>query len=85
MNTKLRKYRTAYGFLFTVLILFIIGFTAAWPNILLQRALVIMLGCFYFFWGVLHHHKSNVISVKVVLEYFFVSVLACSLLLLLTL
>ncbi len=82
---ELTKHRLAYLVLGIVLGLFIVGFTFAWPNILMQRALVLFLGAFYFFWGVVVHRKSGVISVKLVLEYFFVSVLASSLLLLLTL
>lgn len=64
---------------------FIAGFILAWPNVLLQRSLIFFLGAAYFCWGVIHHHKSGLISVKVVLEYFFVSLLACSLLFELTL
>jgi len=85
MIREIRKHVRAYLVLFTLLATFIVGFILAWPNVMLQRSFVLFLGAAYFSWGVVHHHKSGVISVKVVLEYFFVSLLACSLLFVLTL
>ncbi len=85
MTKDLHRHSRSYFVLFILLALFLVGFVMAWPNVLLQRSLVFFLGATYFCWGVIHHHKSGVISVKVVLEYFFVSLLACSLLFVLTL
>jgi hypothetical protein len=82
--SELKKHPKDYAILLAVLIIFVAGFTLAWPNVLLQRVFVVFLGVCYFFWGVLHHHRSGMISTRVVLEYFFVSVLACCLLFLLT-
>lgn len=84
MIAELKKHPKDYTILLIILAVFVAGFTLAWPNLLLQRTFVVFLGAGYFFWGVLHHHKSGMISTKVVLEYFFVSLLACCLLFLLT-
>jgi hypothetical protein len=84
MKQELLRHRLAYIILGLGLVSFVAGFLLAWPNVVLQRLEVVILGGFYFFWGVVVHRTTGTISVRVVLEYFFVSVLACSLLLLLT-
>lgn len=56
-----------------------------WPNREYQRAVIIGLGIFYFLWGVVTHFKSQKITLRVISEYFAISLLAGGLLYFLTL
>ena len=69
--------------LFLALIAFL--FLAAWPDIIYQRYLILMVSVFYFFWGMINHFKEDKVTKKIVLEYIGISVLAGLLMFLITL
>ena len=69
-----------YGILIALLVLYFLYR----PDTITQRIIAITGGIFYFFWGLLHHHKIKHLNEKVVLEYFFISLFASSVLYLLT-
>lgn len=79
------KHPTDYLFLFAILGLFVFGFLSSWPNRQIQQAFAFSVALAYFFWGLLHHRQSDSLTIRVVLEYFFVSLFAGSVLILLTL
>jgi len=84
MIREFKKHPTAYGVLLAFLVLFVLSFMHVWPNKERQRVLSVVLVVFYFLWGVVTHTKTKRLNRAVVLEYLAVSVLAGSILLLLT-
>lgn len=85
MKTEFFKYKVAYLILIAVLLAYVAGFFALWPNRAWQRYLSILLAFFYFLWGVISHSKKKTISKTIILEYLAVSVLGAVMLFLITL
>lgn len=83
MIKEVKTHKLAYFVLTLALFSFVISFLHAWPDRFQQRVVTIVMGIFYFIWGVVVHKKYNHINSKVILEYLAVSVLAVLLLLLL--
>jgi hypothetical protein len=83
MILEIKTHKLAYMALVIALISFVITFLHVWPDRTQQKLVALAMGVFYFFWGVIVHKRHNHISPRVVGEYFAVSVLAVSLLLLL--
>ena len=84
MISEFKNHKTAYFILTTVLFVFVLLFLHLWPDRNKQRLLTLGMSSFYFVWGVLVHSKINHINKKVVFEYLAVSVLAGSIIVLLT-
>lgn len=84
MLLELKRHRNAYIFLSIGLAILAFLYIGAWPNLMAQRILAIVLGVFYFLWGVLTHVQSRVVTSKLIFEYLGVSVLASIFLYLLT-
>ena len=85
MKQEFLKHKLAYIVLVLFLFLIAFLFLAAWPDIVYQRYLILMASTFYFFWGMINHFKEKKITKKIVLEYVGISVLAGSLMFLITL
>jgi len=85
MRQELLSHKLSYSALIIFLAIISFLFLAAWPDIHYQRYLVLLLSTFYFFWGILVHLKRKELNSKIVLEYLGVSLLAGSLLFLVTL
>lgn len=83
MIQEIKKHKIAYAVLAVALLGCIIAFLHAWPDRMQQKIVAIIMGVFYFLWGIVVHKKNDHINAKVVFEYFAVSILAVSLLLLL--
>ena len=81
---ELKTYTLDYILLVFLLGAFIAGFFAAWPNTSWERALIALLAVAYFAWGITHHYHAKKLHTKIVLEYFFASALAGTILLFLT-
>ena len=83
MIQEIKQHKVAYTILALALCIFVITFLHAWPDRSQQRIVTVIVGVFYFFWGITVHKKDNHINGKVIFEYLAVSLLAVSLLLLL--
>ena len=83
MINEVKTHKLAYSILITAMITFIMLFLHFWPDRIYQRFIAILMGIFYFIWGITVHNKHKHINRQVILEYFAISVLAVSLLLLL--
>lgn len=81
---ELKKYALDYFLLTIILVAFITAFFAVWPNTSWERALITLLTVTYFVWGIAHQYHAKKLHTKIVLEYFFASALAGTLLLFLT-
>ncbi len=84
LSGEVNRHKYAYLVLGIVLLVFVILFFSAWPNKLLQRLLIILMGIFYTLWGMITHTKTDHLTKRVFLEYFGVSVLAVLMLILIT-
>jgi hypothetical protein len=85
MRKLLARHKLAYSLLIAGLSFFSFLIYTAWPNRVAQRNLIMALVGFYFLWGSLTHFKSYKLTIRVVLEYLGVSLLAGLLLILITL
>lgn len=85
MMEEIKKHQVAYIVLVLAMIALIIGFFIVWPNRVLQRILIVAMMIFYFFWGVITHLQDEYISIKIIIEYIIVSLLAGGLIFLITL
>lgn len=84
MRDELAKHKLAYAVLILFLGLCGFLFLAVWPDRIYQRYLIALMMTFYFLWGVVTHFKNKKLTHKVFLEYLGVSILAGSLLLIIT-
>lgn len=85
MRKEFLQHKLSYLALMIFLGLIGFLFLAAWPDVVYQRYLVLLLSFFYFCWGLLIHFKRKQLSSRIVFEYVGVSLLAGSLLFLITL
>lgn len=84
MFKELQKYTIDYVMMYGILIALLFLYFFYNPDLVSQRIIAISGGVFYFFWGLLHHSKIKDLTEKIVLEYFFISLFASSVLYLLT-
>lgn len=84
MIKELKKHKIGYTVLTLILFIFALAFLHLWPDRNKQRLLTIVMGIFYFFWGIIVHIKADHINKKIVFEYLAMSLLASSILILLT-
>ncbi len=84
MKKEVRSNKWFYAVLLLFLGLSSFLFLAAWPDIVYQRYLVLLMVVFYFFWGVIKEFKSDKLTKKIILEYLGISILAGSLMFLVT-
>jgi hypothetical protein len=82
MMKELMKHSADYMFLAGILVIFLVGYFTSGTNTVAQMAFAVGLGISYVVWGVLHHRGTRMLTTRVVLEYFFVGLLATALLLL---
>lgn len=85
MKNELKRHKLSYAILILFMGLVCFLFLAAWPDVIYQRYLILLMSVFYLFWGIVHHLKTNRLTKKVVLEYLGVAVLAGCLMFLITL
>lgn len=84
MIQEMKTHPAAYVFLVIALVLFVIGFLAAWPNHAVQRMIALAMGTTYTLWGIVTHVKAQYITRRLVMEYLMVGLLASVLLILVT-
>ncbi len=84
MREEFFKHKLAYFVLLLGILIFIFLFLGAWPDRWIQRMVVVGMSTYYFLWGLLTHFKTKTITKSVMWEYGMVSLLACVLLLLIT-
>jgi hypothetical protein len=84
MRKEFFRHIIAYTALVFILGGAVILFFAVWPDRPAQRLVAIMLAVSYFLWGIISHTKTSHLTKRVILEYLGVSVLACVLLILMT-
>ena len=80
MIKELRKHPADYMVLAGILVLFVVGYFSAGKQLVAQHAMAVCLGIAYFIWGFVHHKSIKMLKTRVVLEYFFVGLLATTLL-----
>lgn len=80
---ELRKHWIEYLVLVIVVLLHAFLFTRFWPNKTAQQITAASLAGVYFLWGIIHHLLSGTMHRRIVLEYFFVSIFAASVLMML--
>jgi len=83
MIKELRKHWIEYLVLLLIVLVHGFLFIRFWPNKTAQQITAASLGAVYFLWGIIHHVLSGTMHRKVVLEYFFVSIFATSVLMML--
>ncbi len=84
MHREFFQHKIAYSILVLGLVVAIFGFLGAWPNVILQRAVIAGLVLFYFIWGVTVHRQAGNLSRKLIEEYAAVAIFAGALLLIIT-
>lgn len=85
MIKELQAHLFSYIVLIIFLVIAIIMFLAAWPNLVTQRLIALAIGLFYTIWGMLTHVKANRLTRKLTMEYLLAGTLATLLLVLVTL
>jgi len=80
MTKELQKHQADYMFLAGILTLFMVGYFSAGKQLVAQHAMAVSLGIAYFIWGIVHHKSTKMFTARVMLEYFFVGLLATTLL-----
>lgn len=85
IRKELFSHKLSYSALIIFLALVSFLFLAAWPDLIYQRYLIFLMSAFYFFWGILVHLKRKQLSAGIVMEYLGISLLAGSILFLITL
>lgn len=83
MIKELRRHWVEYLVLLIVVFAHAFLFVRFWPNKTAQQITAASLGGVYFLWGMIHHVLSGTMHRRVVLEYFFVSIFAASVLMML--
>jgi len=83
MIREFQKHLAHYLILLLLLGIHLAGFLAFWPNKTAQQVMAISLGLTYFLWGYIHHLLTHSMHRRVMLEYFFVSIFATAVLILL--
>ncbi len=81
LQKDVQKHNLHYFILFFGLLLGAIAYFAFIGLPFYRVAAVILTGVFYFFWGVIHHLLLKDLHIKIALEYLFVSIIGCGLLL----
>ena len=84
MWKEIKLHWHSYVALIAGLTAFVYLYLQFWPNIWMIRYISLAMGLFYSIWGILTHVKSQKITRQVVQEYVFVSILAVTLLWLIT-
>lgn len=85
MKYELLHHKIAYLVLTLGLVIATLTFLAVWPDKTLQRIVIVALVVFYFLWGTITHLHTTTLTKRVVYEYAAISLLAGTLLLLITL
>lgn len=85
MKHELMHHKVAYLILCLGLSALILTFLAVWPDRILQRGVIVALAGFYFLWGCVTHLHTTTLTRRVVYEYASMSLLAGTLLMLITL
>jgi chromate transport protein ChrA len=85
MKHELLTHRLAYTILFLGLVIYTFLFLATWPNQVIQRIVILLMGLFYVVWGVSTHLHVKMISRRLILEYVGIALLSSIFLFLLTL
>jgi hypothetical protein len=85
MKNELLEHKLSYFSLITFLLITGFLFLAAWPDVIYQRYLVLLMSVFYLFWGVVVHIKRKEFCLQVLFEYLGVASLSGVLMLLITL
>lgn len=80
MTKEFHKHPADYMFLVGILTLFTVGYFSAGKYIVVQQAMAVNLGIAYFIWGIVHHRNLKMLTPRIMLEYFFVGLLATTLL-----
>lgn len=85
MKYELLHHKVAYFLLIGGLLLLTLIFLAVWPDRMLQRVVIVLITAFYFSWGAITHLHTTSLSKRVIYEYASMSLLAGTLLMLITL
>lgn len=81
MLKEIYRNRIYYSTLFSGLILGLVAFFGLLGLPKLRQEAIISLCAFYFIWGVGHHVIEKDLHYKIVLEYFFIAIISCLILL----
>ena len=81
LQKDVKKHNLQYLILFSGLLLGTIAYFAFIGLPFYRVSAVIFTGAFYFTWGIIHHLLLKDLHIKIVLEYLFVSIIGCGLLL----
>lgn len=84
MKSEIEKHFLAYSVLLFGLGIFVLAFLYFWPLMTILRIFIVVLGFYYVTWGALAHLKSDRVTRLIVLEYAGVALIACSILMMLT-
>jgi hypothetical protein len=85
IKLEIIRHKYAYAVLLAEVAVFTVLFLAAWPNLILQRFLIVFMVGFYVLWGSVTHLKADHFNDRIFLEYLGVAGLAGTLLFLITL
>lgn len=81
LQKDVQKHNLQYLILFSGLLLGAVAYFAFLGLPFYRVAAVILTGVFYFSWGIIHHLLLKDLHIKIVLEYLFISIIGCGLLL----
>lgn len=85
MFTELKRHPFSYLLLAMLLAIHLTLFYLAWPNLWIQRTIIVSNSISYFCWGIFTHLQHHHLQKKIVREYLAISLLAGGMLLLVTL
>lgn len=81
LQKDIQKHNLHYLILFSGLLLGAVAFFAFVGLPFFRVAAVVIVGVFYFVWGIIHHLLLKDLHIKIALEYLFISAIGCGLLL----
>ena len=84
LKFEITRHKYAYAILLVEMVMFTLLFLAAWPNLILQRLLILFMVGFYVLWGSITHLKADHFNDRIFWEYVGVAGLAGVLLFLIT-
>jgi len=84
MKNEFLHHKLAYLLLVIGLVALSLAFIGVWPNRMYQRIVAVVIGLFYFGWGLVTHVHTLQLTKRVLYEYAAMAILATLLLLLVT-
>lgn len=74
MVKELKEYQYDYGVLFALLSVAAILYAYFRDNKAMEQLIALGMALIYVLWGIIHHHRADKVTAKIVLEYVLVAI-----------